>query len=123
MKTKSLLMVILTVLFVVASMPLNASEYGPTREARHSPEFLLQSSDLSDRTAAVIVDTGEYGPTSEGNYFAESKFLDSITSDMKGSSEERVIGEKALCFEKWETEALGERMVAACVHPRVNIDG
>ncbi len=92
MKAKTIYFVAISFLFVMVSLPLYASEYRPMSE----PTFIFEK--------WVTQGSGE----SEG------------IADTEGLSARPSSGEKELCFHEWETKALGDRMVAACVHPRQN---
>jgi hypothetical protein len=96
MKVKTIYLVAISLFFVMASFPLYASEYSPTSEPTFTVEKWVQ-----------------HEPTSESEGAVSSESL-----------AEREIGEKKnLCFYEWETEALGDRIVTSCVHPRQNYGG
>lgn len=97
MKVKTIYFVAISFLFVMVSLPLYASEYHPMSE----PTFIFEK--------WVTQGSGE----AETEGIAESEGLSTRPSS----------GDKKLCFHEWETEALGDRMVAACVHPRQNYGG
>ena len=97
MKVKTIYLVAISFFFVMASLPLYASEYSPMSEPTFTIEKFVQHERTGEREGAV---------------------------ESEGLISEREIGEKKhLCFYEWETKALGERMVTACVHPRQNYGG
>ncbi len=96
---KSMFAIALALLFVAGTLPVYASQRG----AQLDPFFTIERHVSGDTTKVVEPSSESTGLISESSY---------------GSND------KSACFYNWELDALGgEKMAAACVHPRHNHDG
>ncbi len=105
---KTLLVTALTLVFAMGSVPLFAAEaYMGVEGGSGTGIIESESSDV------VIVDR-------EGMILGQGE---SETTSVGIIAEQEKLEDKRACFYDWEINALGERMVAACVHPRHNRGG
>jgi hypothetical protein len=101
MKTKTLFVTVLTLLFVMVSLPIYAGEYHPNAPGIYDFTSTEAGMFMSEREGSIGIVGSE------------------TVTDKRGGD---TWYEKQLCRYEWENKAFGEKLVV-CMHPRHNLGG